>query len=248
MNRFMRDMNHASRVTAEIGSFRARNRRRFMNGCDLGREREAVHSSLVSDEVIDVFTVAGLQRPDISILSEEFLAEVRELPYKNLAAELLRKLLEGEIQAHAKTNVVKSRAFSEMLDESLARYRNRAVTTLEVIEELIKIAKAVQQDKERGANLGLSPAEVAFYDALADNKSALELMGEPVLTQLAQELARMIRQNATIDWNLRETVRARMRSLVRRLLRKYKYPPDLQEKATETVLKQAEMLAEELAG
>lgn len=122
------------------------------------------------------------------------------------------------------------------------------MTTLEVIEELIKIAKAVREDRERGEQLGLNPAEVAFYDALADNRSAVELMGEPVLTEMAQELARLIRQNATIDWNLRETVRARMRSLVRRLLRKYKYPPDLAEKATETVLRQAELLAGEWGG
>ena len=200
-----------------------------------------------ADEVIDVFAAAGLQQPDISILSDDFLAEVRDLPYKNVAAELLRKLLEDEIKAHSRTNLVKSRAFSEMLDESLKRYRNRAVTTLEVIEELIKIAKAVREDRERGTNLGLNPAEIAFYDALADNESAKELMGEPILVKLAQELAKVIRKNATIDWNLRESVRARMRTLVRRLLRKYKYPPDLQEKATETVLKQAEMLAEELA-
>ncbi len=209
--------------------------------------RQIVNSSLISEEVIDVFAAAGLSRPDISILSDDFLAEVRSLPYKNVAAELLKKLLEGEIKAHSRTNVVKSRAFSEMLDEALNRYRNRAVTTLEVIEELIKLAKRVREDRERGTELGLTPAEVAFYDALADNQSAKDLLGEPILTQMAQELARIIRANATIDWNLRETVRARLRSLVRRLLRKYKYPPDAQEKATETVLKQAELLAEEWA-
>lgn len=142
---------------------------------------------------------------------------------------------------------MKSVAFSEMLDESLKRYRNRAVSTVEVIEELIALAKTVRQDRERGQNLGLTPAEVAFYDALAANDSARDLLGEPTLTKMAQELARIIRQNATIDWNLRESVRARLRSLVRRLLRKYKYPPDAQERATETVLKQAEMLATEWA-
>lgn len=207
--------------------------------------RQIVNTSLISEEVIDVFAAAGLSRPDISILSDDFLSEVRSLPYKNVAAELLKKLLEGEIKAHSRTNIVKSRAFSEMLDESLKRYRNRAVTTLEVIEELIKLAKTVREDRERGTELGLTPAEVAFYDALADNQSAKDLLGEPILTQMAQELARIIRANATIDWNLRESVRARLRSLVRRLLRKYKYPPDAQEKATETVLKQAELLAEE---
>jgi type I restriction enzyme R subunit len=209
--------------------------------------RQIVDSSLISEEVIDVFAAAGLDRPDISILSDDFLREVRELPYKNVAAELLRKLLEGEIKAHTRTNVVKSKAFSDMLEESLKRYRNRAVTTLEVIEELITIAKRIREDRERGATMGLTAAEVAFYDALADNQSARDLMGEPVLMQMAQDLARIIRQNATIDWNLRESVRARLRSLVRRLLRKYKYPPDLQEKATETVLKQAEILADEWA-
>ena len=197
--------------------------------------RQIVNSSLVSEEVIDVFAAAGLQQPDISILSDDF-SEVRALPHKNVAAELLRKLLEGEIRSHTKTNVLKSRAFSEMLDEALKRYRNRAVTTLEVIEELIVLAKKLREDKERGATLGLTAPEVAFYDALADNKSTLDLMGEPTLVKLAQELATVIRQNATIDWSLRESIRARLRSLVKRLLRKYKYPPDLQEKATESVL------------
>ena len=209
--------------------------------------RQIVNSSLISEEVIDVFAAAGLQRPDISILSDDFLAEVRNLPQKHVAAELLRKLLENEIKGHTKTNLVKSVAFSEMLDEALKRYRNRAVSTLEVIEELIKLAKNVRQDRERGANIGLTPSEIAFYDALAANESAKELLGDAVLMKMAQELARVIRQNATIDWNLRETVRAKLRSLVRRLLRKYKYPPDAQEKATETVLKQAEILADEWA-
>jgi type I restriction enzyme, R subunit len=209
--------------------------------------RQIVNSSLISEEVIDVFAAAGLNRPDISILSDDFLAEVRNLPQKHVAAELLRKLLENEIKGHTKTNLVKSVAFSEMLDESLKRYRNRAVSTLEVIEELIKLAKNVRQDRERGANIGLTPSEVAFYDALAANESAKDLLGDAVLMKMAQELARVIRQNATIDWNLRETVRAKLRSLVRRLLRKYKYPPDAQEKATETVLKQAEILADEWA-
>jgi len=209
--------------------------------------RQIVNTSLVSEEVIDVFAAAGLSRPDISILSDGFLAEVRELPHKNVAAELLRKLLEDEIKAHTRTNVVKSRAFSEMLEEAIKRYRNRAVTTLEVIEELINIAKNVRQDRERGNELGLTPAEVAFYDALAENQSAKDLMGEPMLMKMAQELAQTIRANATIDWTLRESVRAKLRSLVKRLLRKYKYPPDAQEKATETVLKQAEQLADEWA-
>lgn len=142
---------------------------------------------------------------------------------------------------------VKSRAFSEMLEEAIKRYRNRAVTTLEVIDELIKIAKNVRQDRERGTELGLTPAEVAFYHALADNQSAKDLLGEPMLMQMAQELARVIRANASIDWTLRESVRAKLRSLVKRLLRKYKYPPDAQEKATETVLKQAALLADEWA-
>lgn len=209
--------------------------------------RQIVNSSLISEEVIDVFAAAGLSRPDISILSDGFLAEVRSLPHKNVAAELLRKLLEDEIKAHTRTNVVKSRAFSEMLDDAIKRYRNRAVTTLEVIEELIAMAKKVREDRERGVALGLSTVEVAFYDALAENESAKELMGEPILLQMAQELARIIRANATIDWTLRETVRAKLRSLVKRLLRKYKYPPDAQEKATEIVLLQASKLADEWA-
>src|SRR5262249_55412048 len=137
--------------------------------------RQIVNSSLVSEEVIDVFAAAGLNRPDISILSDDFLAEVRDLPQKHVAAELLRKLLENEIKGHTKTNLVKSVAFSEMLEESLQRYRNRAVSTVEVIEELIKLAKTVRQDRERGASIGLTPAEVAFYDALAANESAKDV-------------------------------------------------------------------------
>lgn len=210
--------------------------------------RQIVNNALISDEVIDVFSAAGLERPDISILSDEFLAEVQALPQKNVAAELLRKLLEDEIKAHTRTNVVKSRAFSEMLEQSLNRYHNRAVTTLEVIDELIALAKKVREDKERGVSLGLSGPEIAFYDALADNESAKDVLGEPVLLRLAQELAATIRKNATIDWTVRETVRAKLRTLVKRLLRTYGYPPDLQEKATDTVLKQAELLADELTG
>ncbi|MBV9949068.1 MAG: DUF3387 domain-containing protein, partial [Myxococcales bacterium] len=187
--------------------------------------RQIVNSSLVSEEVIDVFSAAGLERPDLSILSDEFLAEVRELPQKHVAAEVLRKLLEGEIKGHTRTNLVKSVAFSEMLDDAIRRYRSRAISTVGVIEELIQLAKTVRHDRERGKESGLSPAEIAFYDALAANESARNLLGEPVLTQMAQELARIIRQNATIDWSVRETVRAKLRSLVRRLLRKYKYPP-----------------------
>jgi type I restriction enzyme R subunit len=209
--------------------------------------RQIVNTSLISEEVIDVFAAAGLTRPDISILSDDFLAEVRELPHKNVAAELLKKLLEGEIRDHARTNLVKSRAFSEMLEQSLNRYRNRAVTTLEIVEELIQMAKKVREERERGKDLGLSPAEIAFYDALAESQSARDVIGDAELLKLAQELARVIRANATIDWSVRETVRAKLRSLVRRLLRKYKYPPDAQEKATETVLKQAELLAEQWA-
>jgi type I restriction enzyme R subunit len=206
--------------------------------------RQIVSRAVVSGEVIDIFAAAGLKKPDISILSDEFLAEVRDMPQRNLAVELLQKLLKGEIKSRAKRNVVQARSFAELLDQAVRKYQNRAIETAQVIEELISLAKAMRAANARGEVLKLSDDELAFYDALGTNDSAVKVLGEPMLALIARELVATVRANVTIDWMIRENVRAQLRVLVKRILRKYGYPPDLQEKATLTVLEQAEVLSE----
>ncbi len=206
--------------------------------------RQIISKAMVSDEVVDIFAAAGLKKPDISILSDEFLAEVRGMPQRNLAVELLQKLLRGEIRLRSRRNLVQARSFSEMLETSLRRYQNRAIETAKVIEELIALAKDMRQAAQRGVALGLSDDEVAFYDALETNDSAVKVMGDDALRTIARELVATVRANVTIDWAVRENVRAHLRVLVKRILRKYGYPPDMQEKATKTVLEQAELLSE----
>jgi len=205
--------------------------------------RQIVAGAMVSDEVIDVFAAAGLPKPDISILSDEFLAEVRGLPQRNLAVELLRKLLTDEIKTRSRSNLVQARAFSEMLEKSLRAYQNRAIETAAVIEELIELARGIREAKERGEKLGLSEEELAFYDALETNDSAVAVLGDETLRTIAQELVTTVRGNTTIDWAEKESVRARLRLMVKRILRRYGYPPDKQEKATRIVLEQAEVLS-----
>ena len=206
--------------------------------------RQIVANAVSPDGVIDIFEAAGLKKPDISILSDEFLDDVKKMERKNLAVELLRKLLQGEITKRRKQNVVQARSFSEMLEEALRKYRNRAIEAAQVIEELIELAREMREASERGEKLGLTDDELAFYDALSDNESAVEVMGDELLGDIARELVNAVRKNVTIDWTIRETTRARLRVLVRRMLRKYGYPPDMQEKATQTVLEQAEVLSE----
>ena len=206
--------------------------------------RQIISNALVSDEIVDIFAAAGLKKPDISILSDEFLGEIRGMPQRNLAVELLRKLLVGEIKTRSQRNVVQARSFTELLERSIRRYQNRAVETAQVIEELIGLAKEMRAANARGEELGLSEDELAFYDALETNDSAVKVLGEPTLKTIARELVATVRKNVTIDWTLRENVRAQMRVLVRRILRKYGYPPDKQDKATQTVLDQAELLSE----
>ncbi len=205
--------------------------------------RQLVSKAIMADEgIIDVFTAAGLKKPDISILSDQFLAEVRGLKHKNVAAELLAKLLKDEIKQRSTRNMVQSRAFSEMLRITLNSYHNRAIATQEIIEELINLARQMSAANERGTAMGLTDDEVAFYDALAANDNALQAMGEPQLKVIAAELVTMVRKSVSIDWTLRESARAKIRVMVKRILKKYGYPPDLQEDATKTVLKQAELL------
>ncbi|MXX93737.1 MAG: type I restriction endonuclease subunit R [Chloroflexi bacterium] len=209
--------------------------------------RQIVADAVSPDGVIDVFEAAGLKKPDISILSEEFLSEVKTMERKNLAVELLRKLLQGEITKRRKQNVVLSRSFAEMLAETLRQYRNRAIQAAEVIERLIELAREMREANARGEKLGLRDDELAFYDALGTNDSAVKVMGDEVLSEIARDLVKTVRNNVTIDWTIRETSRANLRVLVRRTLRRYGYPPDKQEKATETVLEQAEVLSADWA-
>ncbi|MHB1756770.1 MAG: type I restriction endonuclease subunit R [Leptospirillum sp.] len=204
--------------------------------------RQVVSGAIVSEGVIDLFSAAGIKKPDVSILSEEFLSEVRGMPQKNLAIELLRKLLAGEIKSRSKKNTVQARTFSELLEKSLRAYHNRAIETVEVIEELIKIAKEIRTAERRGQDLGLTEDEVAFYDALETNDSAVKVLGDETLKKIARELVETLRKNVSIDWTVRETVRAKLKVMVKRILRRYGYPPDKQEKATATVLEQAETL------
>ena len=193
---------------------------------------------------MDVFSAAGLEKPDISVLSDEFLAEVQDMPHRNLAVELLQKLLKGEVAKCQRKNVVQARSFAEMLEETLRRYQNRAIEAVQVIEELIKLAKDMREASARGERLGLSEDELAFYDALETNNSAVQVLGDETLRDIARQLVETVRNNLTIDWTLRENVRANLRRLVRRILRKHGYPPDKQEKATQTVLEQAEALSD----
>jgi type I restriction enzyme R subunit len=205
--------------------------------------RQIVSRAVVSDEVIDIFAAAGLKKPNISILSDEFLAEIREMPQRNLAVEMLRKLLHGEIKTRGRKNVVQARSFADLLEKSITRYQNRAIETAQVIEELIALAKDMRAADQRGEQLGLNDDEVAFYDALEVNDSAVQVLGDQTLRIIAQELVRAVRNNLSIDWTVRENVRAHLRVLIKRILRKYGYPPDKQEKATQTVLEQAEALS-----
>ena len=204
---------------------------------------QIISRAVATEGVIDIFAAAGLKKPDISILSEEFLAEVRGMPQRNLAVELLQKLLKGEIATRRRKNVVQARSFAEMLERSIRRYQNRAIEAAQVIEELIALAREMREANARGEALGLTEEELAFYDALETNDSAVRVLGDETLRAIARDLVRTVGNNVTIDWTLRESVRAQFRVLVKRILRKYGYPPDKQEKATQTVLEQAEALS-----
>ena len=208
--------------------------------------RQVIDHALVSEKVIDLFDAAGIKKPDISILSEEFLMELKGMEHKNIALEVLRKLLADEIKARSKYNLVEGRTLMEMLDGSITRYHNKIVSAAEVIDELIKLSQQIVSSDNAAQDMGLEPYEYAFYSAVANNKSALELMGKDKLRELAVVLTETIRKNSTIDWTIKENVRAKMKVAVKRLLRCYGYPPDMEQLATETVLKQAELIANEL--
>ncbi|PDW04687.1 type I restriction endonuclease subunit R [Candidatus Viridilinea mediisalina] len=210
--------------------------------------RQLVAKAIAPDHVIDIFAAAGIKKPDISILSDEFLAEVRGIPHKNVAIELLRKLLADEIKTRSRSNAVQGRSFSAMLERSLRAYQNRALETAQIIEELIKLAEELRTAQQRGEELGLNEDELAFYEALEVNDSAVKVLGDETLKTIARELVETVRRNATIDWTLKESARAKLRVMVKRLLRKHGYPPDKRECATLVVLEQATLRAAEWAG
>jgi len=205
--------------------------------------KQILDNAVIAEGVADIFALAGLDKPNISILSDEFLEDVRQMPNKNLAVELLEKLLRDEIKARTRNNVVQELKYGERLLETLRKYNNRAIQTAQVIEELIRMAKDFQEALNRDKELGLSPDEIAFYDALANNESAVRKLGDEILKKIAHELTEKLRASTTVDWQVRDSVRARIRNMVRRLLKKYKYPPDRRDDAVELVLKQAEKLS-----
>lgn len=210
--------------------------------------RQVIDQALVSDKVVDIFDAAGIKKPDISILSDDFLMELNGMQHKNIALEVLKKVLNDEIQSRTKTNMVQSRTFMEMLEDSIQRYHNKVITAAEVMDELIKLSKDIVATDAEATNLGLTQYEYAFYSAVADNDSARELMQKDKLRELAVVLTQRVKANASIDWTIKESVRAKLKVIIKRTLRKYGYPPDMQKLATETVLKQAEMIAQELVG
>ncbi len=204
--------------------------------------QQIVNRAVISTEIVDILAAAGLTTPDISILSEEFLAEVQQMEKKNLALETLKKLLNDSIHSRTRSNVVETKRFSDRLNDAIARYHLNAISTVEVLQELINLARDIREARKRGEDEGLSEDEIAFYDALAENASAVEVMGNDALKVIAHELLTNLKSNITVDWSHRESARARMRVLVKRILRKYGYPPDLQDSAVQTVLQQAEEL------
>jgi type I site-specific restriction-modification system R (restriction) subunit/very-short-patch-repair endonuclease len=209
--------------------------------------RQVIDRALVSEQVIDIYDAAGIKKPDISVLSEEFLEELKGMPHKNLAIEVLKKLLADEIKARARTNLVQGRSLMEMLEDSIRRYHNKILTAAEVIEELIQVGREIANSDKEASELGMSDYEYAFYTAVANNASARELMQQDQLRELAVVLTERVRQNASIDWTIKESVRAKLKVIVKRTLRQYGYPPDMQKLATDLVLRQAEVLANELS-
>jgi type I restriction enzyme R subunit len=205
--------------------------------------KQILSDAVVSDEVIDIFDAAGIKKPDISILSDEFLAEVKGMTHKNLALELLKKLLNDEIKTRQKFNLVQSKKFSEMLDIAVKNYQNNLITSAQVIEAMIQLAKDIKAADRRGDDLGLDFREYAFYSALEVNDTSVAVLGDEILRHIARELVDTVKKNTSIDWTVRENVQAKMRIAVKKILRKHGYPPDMELKATETVIEQAKLMA-----
>lgn len=244
----------AQELNAEIGFFKAVKASLLKSIADGSKRKtpaqmeaqlnQLISKSVISEEVVDIYKTLGLQNPDISILSDQFLDDVRAMPHKNLAVELLNRLLNGKVKAIQRTNLIKARKFSEMLENALNKYNKRAIETSKVIEELIELAKEMNASQKSGATSGLVQEEIAFYDALASHETAEQVLGDETLKLIAHELTKSIKANMSIDWNLRESARAKMRVTVKRLLKKYGYPPDVQKEAVDTVIKQAELMAQ----
>jgi len=209
--------------------------------------KQILSDAIVADKVVDIFDAAGIKKPDISILSNEFLAEVKGMQHKNLAFELLKKLLNDEIKTRQKTNLIQSKKFSEMLVQAVKNYQNNLITSAQVIDELIRLAKEIKEADRKGEELGLDFREYAFYSALEVNDSAVAVLGDEILRHIARELVDTVRSNTSIDWTVRENVQAKMRIAVKKILRKHGYPPDLEKKATDTVIQQAKLMAEDLS-
>ncbi len=209
--------------------------------------KQILSDAIVSDDVVDIFDAAGLKKPDISILSDEFLAEVKGMEHRNLALELLKKLLSDEIKIRRTQNMVQSKKFSEMIESAVRNYQNNLITSAQVIEELINLAKEIKASDRKGIELGLDFREFAFYSALEVNDSSVAILGDDVLRHIARELVDTVRNNTSIDWTVREAVQAKMRIAVKRILRKHGYPPDMELKATETVIEQAKLMADQLS-
>jgi len=245
----------AMKIRDDVGFFQAVRSAIAKNTETKSSDREDVDSAIkqilskaiVSDRVIDIFAAAGLKKPDISILSEEFLQEVKDMPQKNLAFEMLKKLLNDEIKIKQKKNLIQARSFLEMLDKAIKAYTNKSIETAQVIEQLIDLAKQMKNDQKRSKELKLNEDEVAFYDALADHDGAQAVLGDETLKKIARELVDTVRKNVTIDWTIRESVQAKLRVIVKKILKKYGYPPDKQQKATDTVLEQAKLLCKDWA-
>ena len=245
----------ALRIKEEVGLFQAIKSALTKTTVSEGPIREELDTAVnqilskavISDRIIDIFAAAGIKKPDISVLSEGFLAEVKEMPQKNLAFETLKKLLNDEIRIYSKKNIVQGKSFMEMLDKTIKKYTNRSIEAAQVIEEMIELAKKFKAEMEKGQELGLNEDEKAFYDALYVNDSAVKVLGDEALRKIALELTEVIRRNVTVDWTLRESVQAKLRVMVKKILGKYGYPPDKQKRATETVLEQAKVIAKDWA-
>lgn len=245
----------AMKIKKEVGFFQAV-KSAITKTTNTGKENEEkfdtaikqiLSKAVISDRIIDIFEAAGIQKPELSILSEGFLAEVKDMPQKNLAFEALKKLLNDEIKLMSKRNIVKGKSFMDMLDKTIKKYTNKSVEAAQVIEELIELARKVRDEKGRGKEQSMTEDEIAFYDALEVNDSAVKILGDETLRKIALELTQMIRNSVTIDWTQRESVQAEIRLKVKKILKKYGYPPDKQEKATQTVLEQAEVIAKDWA-
>jgi type I restriction enzyme, R subunit len=209
--------------------------------------KQILSKAVISDRIIDIFEAAGIQKPELSILSEGFLAEVKEMPQKNLAFEALKKLLNDEIRIFSKRNIVQGKSYMDLLAKTIKKYTSRSVEAAQVIEELLELARKVREEKNRGKEKNMTEDEIAFYDALGANDSAVKVLGDETLRKIAPKLTQMIRNSVTIAWTQRESVQAEIRLKVRKILRKYGYPPDREKNATETVLKQAGLIARDWA-